>query len=233
MKAYIAQAVNKPQIQPNNTQNQFDPMIMVWLGLGGIGTFLASFIPKFLDSAILNKSLDGKINQKQAETNAVVAEKLTRVNVDKQEAETFIDLSNTVADIARKGVDNSTSFNDQLLGIVRESISASQLNAESRNCLVKATENLIEAQKEAIRASGNIAEGMDKLAQAQEVARKEILESHKMAVSEFKTTCDRLSKQMSITERTIKEEFAGTIAQLRRDIKDLENRLVGEIKAVN
>lgn len=231
MKEYIAQAINNPQIQPQNGQNSsFDPMVMVWLGLGGIGTFLASFVPKFLDSAILTKSVDGKINQKQAETNAAVAEKLTRVNVDKQEAETFIDLSNTVADIARKGVDNSTDYNKELLNIVRESISASQLNAESRNCLVKATENLVEAQKEAIRASGNIAEGMHKLAQAQEVARKEILESHELAISEFKTTCDRISKQMYTTEKAVKEEFAEAIAQLRKDIKELENKIITAIR---
>lgn len=232
MTAYIAQA-QTPQALPNNATNQFDPMIMVWLGLGGIGTFLASFIPKFLDSAILNKSLDGKINQKQAETNAAVAEKLTRVNVDKQEAETFIDLSNTVADIARTGVSNSADYNKELLNIVRESISASQLNAESRNCLVKATENLVEAQKEAIRASGNIAEGMDKLAQAQEIARREILESHEVAVSEFKATCDRLSKQMTTTENTVKSEFAGAIAQLRRDIKDESAKIMSAIASIN
>ncbi len=228
---YIAQATPNTQAQPNSAHTQFDPMVMVWIGLGGIGTFLATFIPKFLDSAILNKSVDGKINQKQAETNAAVAEKLTRVNVDKQEAETFIDLSNTVAEIARKGVDNSTDYNKELLTIVRESISASQLNAESRNCLVKATENLVESQKGTIEATRNIVAGMDKLAQAQEIARKEILESHEMAISEFKTTCDRMIKQMSHTDRTVKDQFGAAIAQLRIDIKESEKRVVEAIKA--
>lgn len=192
---------------------------------------MATFIPKFLDSAIVNKSVDGRINQKQAETNAVVAEKLTNINIDKQEAESFIDLSNTVADIAKSGVNNSADYNKELLSIVRESISASQLNAESRNCLVKASENLVESQKGTIEATKNIVAGMEKLAQAQEITRKEILESHEMAVSEFKVTCDRMSKQMSLTERTVKDQFGAAIAQLRIDIKDLETRLITEIKA--
>lgn len=226
-KTYIAQVAQNTQVQPNSPQTQFDPMFMVWLGLGGVGTFLATFIPKFLDSAILNKSVDGHIN----ETNAIVAEKLTSININKQEAESFIDLSNTVADIARKSVDNSTDYNKALLNIVRESISASQLNAESQNCLVKASENLVESQKEAIEATKNIVAGMDKLAQAQEITRKEILESHEMAVSEFKVTCDRMTRQMTLTERTVKDQFGAAIAQLRIDIKDLEARLITEIKA--
>ena len=235
MKAYIAQVGTPAQNQPNSVQNHsiqgqgIDPWILFWAGIGSAVTAIGTFLLKASDSAIVSKSLDGRINQKQAETNANLAEKLTRVNVDKQEAETFIDLSNTVADIARSGVDNSANYNKELLNMVRESISASQLNAESRNCLAKATENLAEAQKETIRATGNIAEGMDKLAQAQEVSRQEILRSHELAISEFKSTCDRLSKQMISTERTVKEEFAGAIAQLRRDIKGLENK-IDEIK---
>jgi hypothetical protein len=232
-KTYIAQVAQNTQPQPNSgvpTQG-IDPWILVGAGLGSAITAIGAFLLKVSDSSIVSKTMERRNSKVQAETNAVLAEKLTSNNIEAQEAETFMDLSNTVADIARKGVDNSTDYNRELLSIVRESISASQLNAESRNCLVKATENLVESQKGTIEATRNIVNGMDKLAQAQEVARKEILESHEMAVSEFKVTCDRMTKQMFRTENTVKDQFGAAIAQLRIDIKESEKRVIEAIKA--
>ena len=231
MKALIVQVPTNSQTQPHSTQNHsiqgqgVDPWILVWAGIGSAFTGISAFLLKASESAIVSKSIDGRMQRKQAESNASIVEKLTKANVDKQEAETLIDLSNAVADIAKSGVDNSADYNKALLNIVRESISASQLNAESRDWFAKATENLADAQKETIRATENLAEGVRKLAQAQEISRQEILRSHELAISEFKSTCNKLSKQMINTERTVKEELAGAIAQLRRDIKEVENKL--------
>ena len=213
MKALIVQVPTNSQTHPHSTQNHsiqgqgIDPWILVWAGIGSAFTGISAFLLKASESAIVSKSIDGRMQRKQAESNASIVEKLT------------------VADIAKSGVDNSADYNKALLNMVRESFSASQLNAESRNYLAKATENLAEAQKETIRATENLTEGMDKLAQAQEISRQEILRSHELAISEFKSTCNKLSEQMISAERTVKEELAGAIAQLRRDIKEVENKL--------
>jgi len=229
-KVYVAH-IAPNSVEDNTHNNQldfnhihFDPWIIGAAALGVGVVAIGAFILRFSNAEIFNKS--SKNIRIEARANA----SLTDNPIEVQESEPFTDLSNTISDIARKGIDNTTGYNKELLSIVRESISSAQLSAESRNCLVKATENLVEAQKGTIEATKNIVAGMDKLAQAQEVAKKEILESHEIAVTEFKTTCDRLNKQLIRTESTVKNEFAAAIAQLRIDIQESEKKVIAAIK---
>jgi hypothetical protein len=201
-------------------------MVIFWIVVGGVGSFLTTFIPKLLDSSILNKSIDGRINQKQAETNAAVAEKLTRVNVDKQEAETFIDLSNAVADIAKQGVANTAREISELHHMLKESLEANVSHSRSSELLLEAKEHHAEATNDLAKAMQHLVITIESLTQAQKLLPQEIavfIDSHAKEMSVSLDGIDRrlelILKEIKLAEARIIDQYSSSIAQLRYDVK--------------
>lgn len=242
-QAYIAQVATphpqQTQMQPSNAP--FDPWILFWAGLGSAGTGLGAFLLKVSNSTIVSKTIDGRLNLKQAETNAAVAEKLTNINIEKQEAESFIDLSNTVSDIAKQGVNNSSEIAKDLLQLVSGAIQSTQSLAKAGESQNKATQDLI-------NATSHNTEALGALREAVETIPKEIASANEIFFAKIRAALDNIGerleesvkikregyaeiqKAINLSESRIIDQYSGTIAQLRRDFKTLET-FIKDLKA--
>ena len=247
MNSYIAQATpNSAQataLPTQGTQAPPDPWVFFYIALSGIGGFVASFIPKVLDSSILAKNVDANINQKQAETNAVVAERLTDINIEKQKEENFIDQATALAEIARAGVSHSADTTNYLLRLAEGALNSSAANTQSTQALSRASESQVEATKDLIKATAHNNEALEALKDAIKAIPNEIASINKVLVAEIHVALNSIDarleegtkirhegyiaihEEIKRAENRIIEQHTGTIAQLRRDLKDLENAI--------
>ena len=240
MKSYIAVAPTQAQTQ-QNTQAPPDPWVFFYIALSGIGGFVASFIPKVLDSSVLAKNVDAQINQKQAETNAVVAERLTDINIEKQKEENFIDQATALAEIAKAGVNHSAETVNYLLRLAEGALNSSAANTQSTQALSRASESQVEATKDLIKATTHNNEALEALREAIEAIPDEIASINKVLVAEIHVALNSIDQRLEESnklkkdgytaiheeikraENRIIEQYSDTFAQLRRDLKELEN----------
>jgi hypothetical protein len=250
MKSYIVVATSQPQSQPqpNGLPSQgIDPLFiyiagLLTTGLAGFGAFLL----KAGNSDVVSKTVAAKINQKQAETNAEVAEKLTDINIEKQIEESRIDQAVALAEIAKAGVSHSADTTNYLLRLAEGALNSSAANAQSTQALSRASESQVQATEDLIKATTHNSEALKALKEAIEAVPKEtasILEIHaaesRIALDNIDRRIEesnqikhegyeRIEKIIHIAETRIIEQYTGTIAQLRVEIKDLEKVVKGQ-----
>jgi hypothetical protein len=243
MKSYISQVSQAQPPQNATSLPNPDISVLIWtgvgIGLGGIGTFLATFIPKFLDSEIVTKKVVAGINQRQAETNAVVAEKLTDINIDKQKEENFIDQSNALADIAKAGVHQTSETTNYLLKLTGDAIASSHLNNQSTHSLLKAGENQVKATEDLIAATKHNSNALQALKEAIEGVPEQLTSINEVYFAEFRLALDGIDRKLlesnqlkregySAIEKAIRasevkiiDQYTETMAQVRRELSGL------------
>ena len=231
MSFYISQATTQPQSQPNGLPSQgVDPLIIFIAGIvTTCGAGFGAFLLKASNSDVVSKTVTAKINQKQAETNAVVAEKLTDNNIELQFAEARIDQSAVIGEIAKAGVNNSAEANKELLSLLKASIEAQASHAQSTQLLTEAKKHHAEATADIAKAMMHVAEALQSLTQAQEVLPTEIKLAIEIYANEFrgvleeireelKTHDQKSERRLNLMETRIKEQYTDVTAQVRRDL---------------
>ncbi len=250
MKSYIAVATSQPQSQPqpNGLPSQgIDPLFiyiagLLTTGIAGLGAFLL----RAGNSDVVSRTITAKINQKQAETNAEVAEKLSDINIEKQIEESRIDQATTLAEIAKAGVNHSADTTNYLLRLAENAINTSATNSQSLQSLAKANESVNKAHEDLINATRHNTEAIQALEQAIASIPTETASILEIYASELRIALnsinrrieesnqikhggyERIEKIIQLAETRIIEQYTGTIAQLRVDIKDLEKVIKGQ-----
>jgi len=248
MKTYIAVATSQPQSQPNGVPSQgVDPLIIFIAGIvTTCGAGFGAFLLKAGNSDVVSRTVAAKINQRQAETNAEVAEKLSDINIEKQIEESRIDQATTLAEIAKAGVNHSADTTNYLLRLAENAINTSATNSQSLQSLAKANESVNKAHEDLINATRHNTEAIQALEQAIASIPTEtasILEIHaselRIALNSINRRIDesnkikhegyeQIEKIIQLAETRIIEQYTGTIAQLRVEIKDLEKVIKGQ-----
>ena len=238
MKSYIAVA---PATQSQSTPNSGSSSeIPINLGTGAVGTGLVVL------SVLLTK-LSGLVDWKDVGkqwSGSQTSKILQSENRKGQELEAEIDinqgLSDTVSQIATKGMENTTEITRDLLHLVSGAIQSATANAQSTQALSRASESQVQATEDLIKATAHNSEALKALKEAIEAIPKEtasILEIHaaelRIALNNIDRRIDesnkikhegyeRIEKIIQLAETRIIEQYTGTIAQLRVEIKDLE-----------
>jgi ribosomal protein L17 len=238
MKSYIAVApATQSQSTPNNGSSNEIP---INLGTGAVGTGLVVL------SVILTK-LSGFVDWKEIGkqwSGSQTSRILQSENRKGQELEAEIDinqgLSDTVSQLATRGMDTTTAITKDLLHLVSDAIQTSSANAQSLQSLAKANESVNKAHEDLINATRHNTEAVQALEQAIASIPTEtasILEIHASELRIALNSIDRrieesnqikhggyerIEKIIQLAETRIIEQYTGTIAQLRVEIKDLE-----------
>jgi hypothetical protein len=227
MKSYIAVA---PATQSQSTQNSGSSNeIPINLGTGAVGTGLVVL------SVILTK-LSGFVDWKEIGkqwSGSQTSRILQSENRKGQELEAEIDinqgLSDTVSQLATRGMDTTTAITKDLLHLVSDAIQTSSANAQSLQSLAKANESVNKAHEDLINATRHNTEAVQALEQAIASIPTEtasILEIHaselRIALNSINRRIEESNKIIQLAETRIIEQYTGTIAQLRVEIKDLE-----------
>ena len=238
MKSYIAVApATQSQSTPNSGSSNEIP---INLGTGAVGTGLVVL------SVILTK-LSGFVDWKEIGkqwSGSQTSRILQSENRKGQELEAEIDinqgLSDTVSQLATRGMDTTTAITKDLLHLVSDAIQTSSANAQSLQSLAKANESVNKAHEDLINATRHNTEAVQALEQAIASIPTEtasILEIHaselRIALNSIERRIEesnqikhggyeRIEKIIQLAETRIIEQYTGTIAQLRVEIKDLE-----------
>jgi hypothetical protein len=238
MKSYIAVApATQSQSTPNSGSSNEIP---INLGTGAVGTGLVVL------SVILTK-LSGFVDWKEIGkqwSGSQTSRILQSENRKGQELEAEIDinqgLSDTVSQLATRGMDTTTAITKDLLHLVSDAIQTSSANAQSLQSLAKANESVNKAHEDLINATRHNTEAVQALEQAIASIPTEtasILEIHASELRIALNSIDRrieesnqikhvgyerIEKIIQLAETRIIEQYTGTIAQLRVEIKDLE-----------
>jgi ribosomal protein L17 len=244
MKSYIAVApATQSQSTPNSGSSNEIP---INLGTGAVGTGLVVL------SVILTK-LSGFVDWKEIGkqwSGSQTSRILQSENRKGQELEAEIDinqgLSDTVSQLATRGMDTTTAITKDLLHLVSDAIQTSSANAQSLQSLAKANESVNKAHEDLINATRHNTEAVQALEQAIASIPTEtasILEIHASELRIALNSIDRrieesnqikhggyerIEKIIQLAETRIIEQYTGTIAQLRVEIKDLEKVIKGQ-----
>jgi|GEM_PF-5310037 len=244
MKSYIAVApATQSQSTPNSGSSNEIP---INLGTGAVGTGLVVL------SVILTK-LSGFVDWKEIGkqwSGSQTSRILQSENRKGQELEAEIDinqgLSDTVSQLATRGMDTTTAITKDLLHLVSDAIQTSSANAQSLQSLAKANESVNKAHEDLINATRHNTEAVQALEQAIASIPTEtasILEIHaselRIALNSIERRIEesnqikhggyeRIEKIIQLAETRIIEQYTGTIAQLRVEIKDLEKVIKGQ-----
>jgi hypothetical protein len=234
LKIYLAATTQ--QSTPNSGANSNSNDVPI-VGLGGAGVAIS------LVSILIGKWMPwGEIAKQFA--GARTSKVLQAENRKGQELEAEIDinqgLSDTVSQIATKGMENTTEITRDLLHLVSGAIQSARDNAQSTQALSRASESQVQATEDLIKATAHNSEALKALKEAIEAIPKEtasILEIHaaelRIALNNIDRRIDesnkikhegyeRIEKIIHLAETRIIEQYTGTIAQLRVEIKDLE-----------
>jgi ribosomal protein L17 len=244
MKSYIAVA---PATQSQSTQNSGSSNeIPINLGTGAVGTGLVVL------SVILTK-LSGFVDWKEIGkqwSGSQTSRILQSENRKGQELEAEIDinqgLSDTVSQLATRGMDTTTAITKDLLHLVSDAIQTSSANAQSLQSLAKANESVNKAHEDLINATRHNTEAIQALEQAIASIPTETASILEIYASELRIALnsidrrieesnqikhggyERIEKIIQLAETRIIEQYTGTIAQLRVEIKDLEKVIKGQ-----
>jgi hypothetical protein len=239
MKFYIAVATSQPQSQPTPNSGSSNE-IPINLGTGAVGTGLVVL------SVILTK-LSGFVDWKEIGkqwSGSQTSRILQSENRKGQELEAEIDinqgLSDTVSQLATRGMDTTTAITKDLLHLVSDAIQTSSANAQSLQSLAKANESVNKAHEDLINATRHNTEAIQALEQAIASIPTETASILEVYASELRVALnsidrrieesnqikhrgyERIEKIIQLAETRIIEQYTGTIAQLRIEIKDLE-----------
>jgi hypothetical protein len=237
MNTYIAVATTQPQSQPNGLQNSND--VPINLGTGAVGTVLV------LSSVLLTKLsalIDWKDVGKQW-SGSQTSKVLQAENRKGQELEAEIDinqgLSDTVSRLASRGMDTTTEITKDLLHLVSDAIQTSSANAHSLQSLARANESVNKAHEDLINATKHNTEAVQALEQAIAAIPKETASVIEVYATELRIALDNIDRRIeesnqikhegyAAIERAIKhsetriiEQYTDTMAQLRREFKEL------------
>jgi ribosomal protein L17 len=238
MKSYIAVApATQSQSTPNSGSSNEIP---INLGTGAVGTGLVVL------SVILTK-LSGFVDWKEIGkqwSGSQTSRILQSENRKGQELEAEIDinqgLSDTVSQLATRGMDTTTAITKDLLHLVSDAIQTSSANAQSLQSLAKANESVNKAHEDLINATRHNTEAIQALEQAIASIPTETASILEIYASELRIALnsidrrieesnqikhggyERIEKIIQLAETRIIEQYTGTIAQLRVEIKDLE-----------
>ena len=244
MKSYIAVApATQSQSTPNSGSSNEIP---INLGTGAVGTGLVVL------SVILTK-LSGFVDWKEIGkqwSGSQTSRILQSENRKGQELEAEIDinqgLSDTVSQLATRGMDTTTAITKDLLHLVSDAIQTSSANAQSLQSLAKANESVNKAHEDLINATRHNTEAIQALEQAIASIPTETASILEIYASELRIALnsinrrieesnqikhggyERIEKIIQLAETRIIEQYTGTIAQLRVDIKDLEKVIKGQ-----
>lgn len=234
MKSYIAVAApNSAQPTPNSTPSNEVPVI----GNGGAGVAIAiigMLIGKWMPWGDLAKQFVG------ARTSTTLMSENRKNQEIEGEIDLNRDLTTALTDIARSNVDYSAESNKELLNLLKGSIEAAASHAQSTQLLTEAKKHHAEATADIAKAMLHVAEALQSLTQAQEALPREIKLANEVYASEFRVALDSIDvrleesnkikhegytaihEEIKRAENRIIEQYTGTIAQLRRDFKELE-----------
>lgn len=244
MKSYIAVApATQSQSTPNSGSSNEIP---INLGTGAVGTGLVVL------SVILTK-LSGFVDWKEIGkqwSGSQTSRILQSENRKGQELEAEIDinqgLSDTVSQLATRGMDTTTAITKDLLHLVSDAIQTSSANAQSLQSLAKANESVNKAHEDLINATRHNTEAIQALEQAIASIPTETASILEVYASELRIALnsidrrieesnqikhggyERIEKIIQLAETRIIEQYTGTIAQLRIEIKDLEKVIKGQ-----
>lgn len=235
MKAYIAVAPTQATPQPNTPSND----IPINVGTGGAAAAIA------IISVVLTK-LAGFVDWKELGkqwSGAQTSKTLQSENRKTQEIEAEIDinqgLSETVSTIAQRSVDNTSKITEDLLQLVSGAINSSTANAQSTQALSRASESQVRATEDLINATVHNSQALEALREAVEAIPKETASILEIHAAELRVALnnidDRLNesnrikhegyaaidKAIRMSELRITEQYTETMAQLRRDFKEL------------
>jgi hypothetical protein len=235
MKSYIAVApTTQPQSTPNSGSSNEIP-INALTGTASVAiAIIGMVIGKWMPWGELAKQFAGTRTSKVLQSE----------NRKRQELEAEIDinqgLSDTVSRLATRGMDTTTEITKDLLHLVSDAIQTSSANAQSLQSLAKANESVNKAHEDLINATRHNTEAVQALEQAIVCLPTEtasILEIHaaelRIALNNIDRRIEesnkikhegyeRIEKIIHLAETRIIEQYTGTIAQLRVEIKDLE-----------
>jgi hypothetical protein len=244
MKSYIAVApATQSQSTPNSGSSNEIP---INLGTGAVGTGLVVL------SVILTK-LSGFVDWKEIGkqwSGSQTSRILQSENRKGQELEAEIDinqgLSDTVSQLATRGMDTTTAITKDLLHLVSDAIQTSSANAQSLQSLAKANESVNKAHEDLINATRHNTEAIQALEQAIASIPTETASILEVYASELRIALnsidrrieesnqikhrgyEQIEKIIQLAETRIIEQYTGTIAQLRVEIKDLEKVIKGQ-----
>jgi len=217
MKKIIA--VQSQNTQNNKQENNEFPVI----GNGGVNIAIA------IVSILIGKWMPWGEIAKQI-TNVRTSKILSQENRTNQELEAEIDinkeLSDTVSNIATRGVEHSSAFTKDLLHLVSDAIHSSSANAQSLQSLAKANESVNKAHEDLIQATVHNNEAIKSLEEAISIIPAQTGSIIEIYATEFRTgmdllddRLDKIEKNQKIYSSQIKEEFSSAFLELRRALK--------------
>lgn len=243
MKSYIAQATpNSAQVAAQaQTQARENTNEVPVIGNGGAGVAIA------LVSVILTR-LSGFVDWKEIGkqwSGSQTSKALMVENRKNQELEGEIDInlgmSKTISDLADKGLATSSELAKDLLQLVGTALTSTAANTQSTQALSRASESQVEATKDLIKATTHNNEALEALREAIKAIPDEIASINKVLVAEIHVALNSIDARLEesnkikhegyeailtairLSETRIIEQGSGAIAQLRRDLKELEN----------
>lgn len=229
MPTYTTQATPQPQIPTKEV-----PVI----GNGGAAvaiSLVSILIGKWMPWGDLAKQFVG------ARTSTALMSENRKNQEIEGEIDLNRDLTTAIADIARSNVDYSAESNKELLNLLKGSIEAAASHAQSTQLLTEAKKHHAEATADIAKAMMHVAEALESLTKAQEALPREIKLANEIHASEFRLALDNIDQRLEESnklkkdgytaiheeikraETRIIEQYTGTFAQLRRDLKELEN----------
>jgi hypothetical protein len=233
MNTYIAVATTQPQSQPNGAQSNNDIPVIGYGGAGVAISLISILIGKWMPWGEIAKQFAG------ARTSKV----LQAENRKGQELEAEIDinqgLSDTVSRLASRGMDTTTEITKDLLHLVSDAIQTSSANAHSLQSLARANESVNKAHEDLINATKHNTEAVQALEQAIAAIPKETASVIEVYATELRIALDNIDRRIeesnqikhegyAAIERAIKqsetriiEQYTDTMAQLRREFKEL------------
>lgn len=237
LKTYLAATATTSQSTPNSGANSNSNEMPV-VGLGGAGVAIS------LVSILIGKWMPwGEIAKQFAGVRT--SKVLQAENRKGQELEAEIDinqgLADTVSQIAKHSADSSEFVIKDLLHLVGDAIQSSTANAHSTQALSRASESQVEATKDLIKATTHNNEALEALREAIKAIPDEIASINKVLVAEIHVALNSIDQRLEESiklkkdgytaiheeikraENRIIEQYTDTFAQLRRDLKELEN----------